>query len=190
MTNYPDLNSLIHGIDSQFEGVIDAIDPASFGATPEPMVKYILVAIGSRSLAITIDSLAEVGSMPKITFLPNLPEWIKGIMNIRSEIISMIDLTGFLNEEQAHTWRDKKLLVLREGKMKVGVGVDSIVGTVTRSTNDIQSSKKSTESSIGKILFRKDLLVDGETYSILNVENFLTHPRLVNFAKESLVPYS
>lgn len=186
MTNYPDLNSLIHGIDSQLEDVMDAFDPASFGAAPEPMVKYILVAIGSRSLAITIDSLAEVGSMPKITSLPNLPEWIKGIMNIRSEIISMIDLTGFLNEEKSDTRRDKKLLVLREGKMKVGVGVDSVVGTVTRSKSDIPPSQKSTESSIGMMLFRENLLVDGETYSILDVQKFLTHPRLVNFAKESL----
>jgi len=186
MTNYPDLNSLIHGIDSQLEGVMDAIDPASFGVKPEPMVKYILVAIGSRSLAIMIDNLAEVSSMPKITSLPNLPEWIQGIMNIRSEIISMIDLTGFLSEEQVGTRRDKKLLVLREKKMKVGVGVDSIIGTVTRSKSDIQPAKKSTESSIGTVLFRENLLVDGETYSILNVQNFLTHPRLVNFAKEIL----
>ena len=186
MTNYPDLNSLIHGIDSQLEGVTDTTDPASFGVKPEVMVKYILVTIGSRSLAITIDSLAEVGPIPKITALPNLPEWIKGIMNIRSEIVSMVDFVGFLNEEQADTRRDKKLLVLRDKKMKVGVEADSIVGTVTRGRSDIQSVKESTESLIGKILFRENLLVDGERYSILNVQKFLTHPRLVNFAKESL----
>lgn len=186
MTKYPDLNSLIHGIDSQLESVARFIDPASLGATPEPTAKYILVEIGSRSLAIMIDSLAEVGSVPEITFLPNLPEWIKGIMNIRSEIVSMVDFAGFLNEEQVRTRREKKLLVLRNGKMKVGVGVDSIVGTVTKSTSDVHSSKESIEGSIGKALFLENLLVDGETYSILNVQKFLTHPRLVNFAIESL----
>lgn len=186
MTNYPDLNSLIHDIDSQLEEVAGSIDPASSAVAPEPMAKYILVEIGSRSLAIMIDNLAEVGSVPKITFLPNLPEWIKGIMNIRSEIVSMVDFVGFLEEEQADTRREKKLLVLREGKMKVGVGADSIVGTVTRGRSDIQSFKKSTENSIGKDLFMEELLVDGEKYSILHVQNFLTHPRLVNFAQENL----
>ncbi len=186
MTNYPDLKSLILSIDSQLESVADFNDPAAFGATPEPMVKYILVEVGSRSLAIAIDNLAEVGPMPKITFLPNLPEWVKGIMNIRSEIISMVAFSGFLNEEEVHTGPDKKLVVLRSGKMKVGVEVDSIVGAVTRSINDIQLSKKSTEGSVGKDLFLENLLVDGKTYSILNVQKFLTHPRLVNFAKESL----
>lgn len=186
MTKYPDLNNLILSIDSQLESVADFNDPAALGATPVPMAKYILVEVGARSLAIAIDNLAEVGPLPKITFLPNLPEWIKGIMNIRSEIISMVAFSGFLNEEEVHTGREKKLVVLRSGKMKVGVGVDSIVSTVTRSTNDIQLSKKSTEGSVGKDLFLENLLVDGETYSILNVQKFLTHPRLVNFAKESL----
>lgn len=186
MIKYPDLNSLILSIDNQLESVADFNDSASFGAAPEPMVKYILVEVGAHSLAIAIDNLAEVGPLPKITFLPNLPEWIKGIMNIRSEIISMVDLPGFLDEEQVRTGRDKKSVVLRSGKMKVGVGVDSIVGTVTRSTNDIQLSKKSGEHSVGTSLFLENLLVDGETYSILNVQKFLSHPRLVNFAKESL----
>ena len=190
MTNYPDLNNLIHDIDSQFEGVTNSSDPPSFAVAPELMAKYILVEIGSRSLAIMIDSLAEVGAIPKITSLPNLPEWIEGIMNLRSEIISMVDFTGFLNEEKVHSPRDKKLLVLHEGKMKVGVGADSIVGTVTRSSSDIQSAKKGVEISIGKDLFMEELLVDGKAYSILNVQKFLTHPRLVNFATESLVPYS
>ena len=186
MINYPELNSLIQDIDTQLESVAGSIDPASLGTTSEPMSKYILVEIGPRSLAIMIDSLAEVGSVPDITFLPNLPEWVKGIMNIRSEIVSMVDFAGFLNEEQVHTRREKKLVVLRNGKMKVGVGVDSIVGTVTRGASDIQSSKENTDSSIGKALFMENLLVDGETYAILNVQRFLTHPRLVNFAKESV----
>lgn len=186
MTNYPDLKNLIQGIDIQLESVAGLIDPGSLGTKPEPMFKYILVEIGPRSLAIMIDNLAEVGSLPDVTFLPNLPEWVKGIMNIRSEIVSMIDFAVFLNEDQVNTRREKKLVVLRNGKMKVGVGVDSIVGTVTRGTSDIQLSQENEDTSIGKALFMENLLVDGETYAILNVQKFLTHPRLVNFAKESV----
>lgn len=186
MTNYPDLNNLIYDIDSQLAGAVESTDSMSFEAAPEPVAKYILVEIGSRSLAVMIDSLAEVGPVPTITPLPHLPEWIKGIMNIRSEIVSMVDFVGFLGEEQVEARRGKKLLVLREKKMKVGIGADSIIRTVTRSASDIQPRKKSIESSIGTVLFPQELLVDGEVYAILDVQKFLTHPRLINFAQESL----
>ncbi|MFT5697787.1 MAG: chemotaxis signal transduction protein [Desulforhopalus sp.] len=186
MTNFPHLKDLIHGIDSQIEAVEDFVESSSFGSAPEPMAKYILVTIGSRSLAIAIDSLAEVGAVPKITFLPNLPDWILGIMNIRSEIVSMVDFTSFLKEEQLRVRGEKKLVVLRNGKMKVGIGVDSIVATVTKKMSEIQASSGSTESPLGKDLFLESFLVDGFSYSILDVQKFLTHPRLVDYSSERL----
>jgi len=184
MTKFPDLKDLIHGIDHQLEGIADSDDMNGPGsAAPEPMVKYILVAIGARHLAVTIDSLAEVGAVPPITFLPNLPDWILGIMNIRSEIISMVEFAGFLQEQQTHVRGEKKLVVLRNEKMKVGIGVDSIVGTVTKNLSDIENSDVESENSIGKLLFSECLTVEGRSYSILNVGKFLTHSRLVNFSE-------
>jgi len=187
MTNFPDLKDLIHGIDSQIETIEDSVKSNSFGSAPEAMAKYILVKIGSRSLAIAIDSLAEVGGVPKITFLPNLPDWILGIMNIRSEIISMVDFAGFLKEEQVRVRGEKKLVVLRNEKMKVGIGVDVIVATVTKNLSEIQICSGSTESLLAKDLFLEEFMVDGVSYSILDVQKFLTHPRLVEFSGEGLV---
>jgi purine-binding chemotaxis protein CheW len=149
------------------------------------MAKFILVQIGSRSLAIAIDNLAEVGAVPKVTFLPNLPGWIPGIMNIRSEIVSMVDFSGFLQEQQVRVRGEKKLVVLRNEKMKVGMGVDAIIGTVTRTMSEIVASDLDNESVIGKSLFPESLPVDGKSYFILNVDRFLTHPKLVNFSEVS-----
>ena len=186
MTNFPDLKDLIHGIDSHLEAIADTDENNAFGsAAPEPTAKYILVKIGSRSLAIAIDNLAEVGSVPKVTFLPNLPGWIQGIMNIRSEIISMVDFTGFLQEQQMHVRGEKKLVVLRNDKMKVGMGVDAIIGTVTKNLSEIEVSDLNTESAIGKSLFTESLPVEGNSYFILNVDKLLSHPKLVNFSEVS-----
>lgn len=186
MTKFPDLTELIHGINSNLEGIVDSAENSAFGsAAPEPTAKYVLVNIGSRNLAIAIDNLSEVGSIPKITGLPNLPQWIKGIMNIRSEIISLIDFSGFLGEDQSHNRRDAKLVVLRSDKMKVGMGVDAIVGTVTSNVSDVKKSDLAGESAIGRVIFAEQLPVDKEVYFILNVEKMLAHPRLVNFSEET-----
>jgi chemotaxis signal transduction protein len=182
MTKYPDLIDLIHAIDRQLEDAAGGADRGVFGAnTPEAMVKFILVKIGTRTLAIEIDSLAEVGAVPKITALPNLPWWILGIMNIRSEIISMIDFTGFLQEERPLRKNTGKLVVLRNDKVKVGIGVDAIVGTVNIVIQEILPNMDGDDESIGKILFPSKILFNGVAYSILDVRKFLTHPRLIDF---------
>lgn len=185
MTTFPDLQDLIRSIDSSFAGVEDIVATSVFDSAPAPKEKYILVEVGSHSLAIQIDSLAEVGAVPKITFLPNLPVWILGIMNIRSEIISMVDFAGFLQEDQGAQGRQKKLVVLRSNKVKVGIAVDSIVATVTKNRSEILSSVVGISTSIGKDLFIESILVDGRSYAILDVDNLLTHPRLVDFSGES-----
>ncbi|TKB09873.1 chemotaxis protein CheW [Desulforhopalus sp. IMCC35007] len=182
MTKYPDLIDLIHAIDRQLEGAVGGADRSVFGATaPEVMVKYILVKVGTRTLAIGIDSLAEVGVLPKITALPNLPWWILGIMNIRSEIISMVDFTGFLQERQPVRNHASKLVVLRNDKVKVGIGVDAIVGTVNIVVQEILPNVNGDAESIEKMLFPSRLLSNGVAYSILDVGKFLTHPRLIDF---------
>lgn len=185
MTKYPDLIDLIHGIDHQLEGATGGAGRSLFGAkAPEPMVKYILVKIGGRSLAIAIDSLAEVGAVPKITALPNLPWWILGIMNIRSEIISMVDFTGFLQEGRPIRKHAGKLVVLRNEKLKVGIGVDAIVGTANINVKEILPTMAGDDESIGKALFATSVLVNGVAYSILDTGKFLTHPRLIDIDVE------
>lgn len=185
MTHFPDLKDLIHDINSDIEGVEGSQESSAFASVaPEPTAKYILVTISGRSLAIAIDNLAEVGTVPPVTLLPNLPSWIKGIMNIRSEIISMIDFAGFLGDAQGQKRLKGKLVVLRNEKMKVGIAVDAIVGTVTKNLSEITGADVSGGSDLDKVLFAERLPVDDAHYSILSVDTLLSHPKLVEFSEE------
>ena len=100
MSSMLDLHNLIRNIDDQLVEVTDkaAIVEQQAAESREEMRRYILVGIGTLHLAIAIDDLSEVGPLPAITLLPNLPSWIQGIVNIRSEIVSVIDFGGFLKD--------------------------------------------------------------------------------------------
>lgn len=187
MKSFPDLKELIAGIDSRLEGLGDSVSLVlQAGAeAPDPVVKYVLVAVGKRHLALPIDNLAEVSSLPKVTSLPNLPDWIRGIMNIRSEIISLIDFSGFLGEGLAVREESRKLVVLRRGKMKVGIAVRAIVGTVTKSVKEVLPQDRDFDNPLAGEIFLSSILVDGSSYAILDAEKFLEHPRLVDYGGET-----
>lgn len=65
---------------------------------------HIAFVLGGEEMALAINSLQEIGALPPITPLPNLPGWIKGIVQIRGEILSVVDfvaLFGLVEERGA-----------------------------------------------------------------------------------------
>lgn len=183
MSSLPDLNTLIQNIDTQLAEVTrgSASDFQRFVPDQEKLTKYILVAIGNLHLAIAIDDLSEVGPLPAITFLPNLPTWIQGIVNVRSEIISIIDFAGFLQLRGHGVCAGNRFVVLQHGKQKIGIRLDQIIGTVSRTVTDCKPIDFFDKKEMDTALFTAGMPVDNTLYYILNVRKFLTAQRLVNF---------
>ena len=95
------LNELIAKIDSETENL--SIHDKSKEEIPfEPdkgptslQDQFILFAIEKSLFALPLSSALEIGRRPDITLLPNLPNWVLGISNVRGEIISFISLKAF-----------------------------------------------------------------------------------------------
>lgn len=148
----------------------------------EKMRKYVLVHIEAERLAIPIEGLAEIGPMPAVTPLPNLPRWIQGIINQRGEIISVIDLRLLLQESGSEEADGKKkLAVLRNGTMKVGIGIDQVVTTVSRPESDCVPSAESPFSKAAPKVFDRSLRMENTLYQILQPAAFLGMERLMRY---------
>jgi chemotaxis signal transduction protein len=178
-----DLENLILNIDKQLAEVTDraAIVERQAAAEREEINRYILVGIGALHLAIAIDDLSEVGPLPTITLLPNLPSWIQGIVNIRSEIVSIVDFGGFLNVAGRGPCDGNRLVVLRHKKRKIGIRVDRIIGTVNKTVSETKLLDPVNKNSVDASLFNSGLFVEKNFYYILNVPRFLSAPRLINY---------
>jgi chemotaxis signal transduction protein len=144
------------------------------------MKRYILVRIGVLSLAIAIEDLSEVGPLPAITFLPNLPAWIQGIVNIRSEIVSIIDFGGFLGVA-GRGCDGNRLAVVRHDKRKIGIRLDHIIGTVNKAVSATKPIDLFDKHPMNTSLFTASLPVDQNCYYLLDVPGLMTASRLVDY---------
>ncbi|MBM9536451.1 chemotaxis protein CheW [Desulfobulbus alkaliphilus] len=52
---------------------------------------HISFELGRRQMALPIDAIQEIGHLPLVVPLPHLPPWIKGIVQVRGEILSVLD---------------------------------------------------------------------------------------------------
>jgi purine-binding chemotaxis protein CheW len=92
---------------------------------------YISFVLGGCEMALSIRSLQEIGYLPSITPLPNLPAWIKGIIQIRGEILSVVDFVALfgLVEERGHGQHNSYLL-FKQQEFKFCLPVHRITGVV------------------------------------------------------------
>ncbi len=82
-------------------------------ATQQPGERFLLVALGPAVYALGLASLIEVSHWGTVTPLPNLPAWLLGVMNLRGDIFSVIDLRAFLGVTAPPVSRRARLVLVR-----------------------------------------------------------------------------
>lgn len=88
--------------------------------------QYLSFSLNEEWYALSVYDLVEVLPPPKITRVPSLPGHILGVMNLRGEVLSVIDLKRFLGLPQDKAVSDPAIIVVEQGEVRTGLLVDSI----------------------------------------------------------------
>ncbi|WP_147071931.1 chemotaxis protein CheW [Sulfuriferula plumbiphila] len=84
--------------------------------------------------------IREVYPLENLTPLPCTPAFVLGIINLRGEILSVIDIKKFFDLPEQGLTDLNKLIVLRSGNMLFGILADAITGVRRVPIADMQSS--------------------------------------------------
>ena len=81
--------------------------------------------IGRETFGVPIDMVHEIVRVPEITSVPDAPDFIEGVINLRGKIISIVDLRKRFGEKDINASKKNRILVAEvEGRM-VGLIVDA-----------------------------------------------------------------
>lgn len=89
-------------------------------------IRYIQFDLGSEAYAIQLLRVKEVIPVPETTPLPNCQSYYVGIMNLRGQIISIIDLRKKLNVTPKQEGLEEAVIIIEIDGIGIGVIVDSI----------------------------------------------------------------
>ncbi|WAC04827.1 MAG: chemotaxis protein CheW [Methanoregula sp.] len=85
--------------------------------------------LASEHYGIESSFVKEVLQIRDLTHLPGTPPFLLGIINIRGEICSVIDLKKFFSLPELGLPEFNKVIVIQNESMKFGIVVDSVVGS-------------------------------------------------------------
>ncbi len=88
--------------------------------------KVVTFELDRELYGIDIDRVAEIMEMVPIRHIPNVPNFIVGLINLRGTIVPVIDLRVRFHLESKPWTRDSRIIVMKEGNLVVAVGVDRL----------------------------------------------------------------
>lgn len=133
------------------------------------LLQLVSFKISNEEFGIDILSVQEINRMLQITKVPNTPDFIEGVINLRGRIIPVIDLRVKLGMERKEHSKDTRIVVVEIKNKTIGFIVDE-VSEVLRIPKDITEAPPDMIGgvnsdyiiSIGKLEDRLLILLDLE----------------------------
>jgi purine-binding chemotaxis protein CheW len=81
--------------------------------------------VGRETYGVPITSLHEIVRVPEITAVPDAPDYLEGVINLRGKIVSVMDLRKRFGDKQAAIRKSNRILVVEHAGRLAGLIVDS-----------------------------------------------------------------
>lgn len=103
-------------------------------------VEVLTFVLADERYAVASNYVREVSPLEQLTPLPCTPAFVLGIVNLRGEILSVIDIKKFFDLPEKGLTDLNKVIVLESENMIFGVLADAITGVRHIARSDIQPS--------------------------------------------------
>jgi purine-binding chemotaxis protein CheW len=81
--------------------------------------------VGRETYGVPITSLHEIVRVPEITAVPDAPDYLEGVINLRGKIVSVMDLRKRFGDKKATIKKQNRILVVEHAGKLAGLIVDS-----------------------------------------------------------------
>lgn len=130
-------------------------------------IQIVSFRLETQEYGVDIAQVQEIIRMVNITHVPRAPDFMDGVINLRGQLIPIIDLRSRFGMPRAQTDKDTRIIVTEIGNKRVGIVVDSVSEVVTIPLDHVEQAPDllaggNTEyiQGVGKVNERLVVLLD------------------------------
>jgi purine-binding chemotaxis protein CheW len=123
--------------------------------------------IGRESFGVPIRLVHEIVRIPDITAVPEAPDFVEGVINLRGKIVPVVDLRKRFGEKEIVSTRKNRILVAEVDRKMVGLMVDAASEVMKIPETEIEQPPNVFEegdlqyvTGVGKLNGRLIILID------------------------------
>jgi purine-binding chemotaxis protein CheW len=163
-------------------------DEESLGADANEL-RFLVFRLDDSEFALPIGSVEEVARVPdEITRLPKTPKFLEGVVNLRGEVLPVVDQRRRFEMQATIASANRRLVVVRTEQHRAGLVVDSVSEVLRCSPDRIKPSPDLTGEALGIVHSVINLEESGRIVLLLDPSELLTRTErglLDSFNKEA-----
>lgn len=133
--------------------------------------KYISFNLNDDSYCIELTYVKEVLKDTSITHVPGTPDFIEGIMNLRGDYITVLNLKKFLNLQATKTLDKKPVVIVKCNELKLALLIDKINELFEIQEDDMPDTKDG--------YFLNEFIYNQTLYTTLNVDKITSDKKII-----------
>jgi purine-binding chemotaxis protein CheW len=134
-------------------------------------IRVLCFSLGTENYCIYVSEAKEIARPGRITRVPNTPGFITGVMNLRGEIIPLVDIRYFFGLEEPEK-KETMVIITDVTGSPMGILVDKISGTRDIDKPLIQPPLATVKGALAECT-RGQIQVDNEILTLLNLEKIM-----------------
>lgn len=133
-------------------------------------IQFLSFAVGEEQYCVDIMMVREIKGWAATTRLPNAPDYMRGVINLRGAIIPIFDLRARFEMGATEATEKHVIIILAVGDRLSGILVDAVSDILTVQSDDIKPAP-AMQLEIDDAYVSGLISVDERMVVLLNVEN-------------------
>ena len=133
--------------------------------------KYISFNLNNDYYCIALDYVKEVLKDTIITKVPGIPDFIEGIMNLRGDYITVINLKKFLDLPSDVLTEKKPVIIIKCNELKLALLIDKI--------NELFDYQENAQEVSSDSYYAREFIYNTVLYTVLNIDKISSDKRII-----------
>lgn len=103
-------------------------------------MQVVVFKIGDEQFAVQTSKVQTINDSLQVTKVPNAPSYIKGLVNLRGNIICLLDINLLLKKENKDS-TDSSIIILQLDNEQVSIAVDEVDEVIDIDESSIENSQ-------------------------------------------------
>lgn len=123
-------------------------------------MQILIFRLKDYHFGILTEDVKEIMKKNDFKSIPNSPEWVEGLINLRGEVITLVNMYSLLKIDDFNLedcYNNTVIVNLEENS--IALMVDEIIGVTDIQENDLQSASENDNSYVGSLITIDDLVI-------------------------------
>ena len=121
-------------------------------------MQIIVFTLSDKYYAISTDRVEEISKNLAFTLVPNSPDWVEGLINLRGNVVTLVNISKLLHQDEDVCYNN--IIIIHNDEEKVGLMVKDVMEVMDIQPDEFQKIRKEELDGILGIVRRDERIIN------------------------------